>query len=133
MKRINYQQGILAVIAIALLAFTTVSCDNISRKRACKHWSRAVTHQFPNTNWAFEEEVLEFPFDIEDTSQSYDVSVVLLYDTGVVELKDIPLVLTLIAPDGMQSISSSHSAARTVSVRRTSATRSTTTSTPTST
>lgn len=108
MKRINYQQGILALIAVTLLAFTTVSCDRLSKKRASKHWSVATTHQFPNTNWAFEEEVLEFPFNIEDTSRFYDISVILQYDTSAATLRDIPLSLTLSAPDGMKSFSTSH-------------------------
>lgn len=108
MRKINFQHGLLTVIAVALLAFTMSSCDNMSKKRACKHWSKAITHQFPNTNWAFEEEVLEFPFDIEDTSRFYDISVILQYDTSVATLRDIPLSLTLSAPDGMKSFCTSH-------------------------
>ena len=108
MKRINYQHGLWVLLTVGLLALTLASCDGIAKKRASKHWSKAVTHEFPNTNWAFEEEVLDFSFDIEDTSRFYDVSVVLEYDTSVVTLKDIPLSLTLSAPDGMKSFSSSH-------------------------
>ncbi|MBP5495940.1 MAG: hypothetical protein J6X98_02075 [Bacteroidales bacterium] len=108
MKRINYQQGILAIIAVMLFAFTTVSCNRTSKNRVCKHWSIETVHSFPNTNWAFEEEVLDFPFEIKDTTRSYDVSVILRYDTSVVTLTDIPLSLTLSAPDGMKSFSASH-------------------------
>ena len=108
MKRINYQQGILAVIAVILVAFTTVSCNRTSKDRVSKHWSIETVHSFPNTNWAFEEEVLDFNFDIEDTATYFDVALSLLYDTAAVTLKDIPLTLTLTAPDGMQSIAASH-------------------------
>lgn len=108
MKRITYQQGILAVIAVILIAFTTVSCNRTSKNRVCKHWSIETVHSFPNTNWAFEEEVLDFPFEIKDTTRSYDVSVILRYDTSVVTLTDIPLSFTLSAPDGMKSFSASH-------------------------
>lgn len=98
----------MAVIAILLMASTMTSCDSISKKRASRHWSESVTHPFPNTNWAFEEEVLEFPFNIEDTTQFYDVSLSLLFDSSVVTLTDIPLSLTLNTPDGMQAMSKSH-------------------------
>ncbi len=108
MRKINYQQGFMAVMAAVLVTLMFVSCDGISKKRASRNWSKEVVHEFPNSNWAFEEEVLEFPFDIEDTTQSYDVAVVLVYDTTVATLQDIPLSLTLSAPDGMKSFSTSH-------------------------
>lgn len=98
----------MAIIAVMLFAFTTVSCNRTSKNRVCKHWSIETVHSFPNTNWAFEEEVLDFPFEIKDTTRSYDVSVILRYDTSVVTLTDIPLSLTLSAPDGMKSFSASH-------------------------
>ena len=108
MRKIRLQQGFWTLVAVLVLASVTISCDSLSKKRACDHWSREVVHNFPNTNWAFEEEVLNFDFDIEDTTRNYEVSVVLVYDTNVVTLKDIPLSLILKMPDGMQSISQSH-------------------------
>lgn len=108
MKRINFQHGLWATVAVVLLAFTMFSCDSIAKKRADKHWSVSSTHDFPNTNWAFEEEVLDFPFEVADTSRYYDVSLTLVYDTATVNLRDIPLTLMLTTPDGMQSIASSH-------------------------
>jgi hypothetical protein len=93
------------VMVVLLLASVVTSCDSISKKN--KQWSVEKTHQFPNSNWAFEEEVLDFDFDIEDTTQYYEVSVALVYDTNVTTLKDIPLSLTLKTPDGMQSVSKS--------------------------
>ena len=107
MKR-NFIRGFWMVVVAVLLTSTLFSCDSIKRKGVSKHWSKEVTHTFPNTNWAFEEEVLNFDFDIEDTTQRYEVSVTLLYDTAVATLKDIPLALTLSTPDGMKSYANSH-------------------------
>ena len=108
MGKIIFRHGFWAVIAAVLLTSTLFSCESCSKRHARKNFSITVSHPFPNTNWAFEEEVLDFNFDIEDTAQYYDISLTLLYDTAVTELKDIPLALTLTAPDGMQSISGSH-------------------------
>jgi hypothetical protein len=108
MRKINIQHGLWAIIAVSVLTFTMFSCKPYSKKHVCKNFSIEVNHPFPNTNWAFEEEVLDFPFEIEDTTTLFDISLVLLYDTAVTTLKDIPLSLTLSAPDGMKSFSSSH-------------------------
>lgn len=108
MKKINFQHGFLALVAAVLLTSTLVSCESFSKKHVRKNFSITVNHEFPNTNWAFEEEVLDFKFDIEDTTTYFDIALSLLYDTAVAKLKDIPLTLTLTAPDGMQSISTSH-------------------------
>jgi len=95
------------VVVAVLLTSTLVSCDSLKRKGVGKHWSTEVTHTFPNTNWAFEEEVLEFNFDIEDTTKNYDVSLSLCYDSSVVTLRTIPLSIILSSPDGMKSIAAS--------------------------
>ena len=90
MKKIFYQQFFLVVAA------------------ANRSWLSEVTHEFPNSNWAFEEEVLDFDFEIKDTTKHYDVVVSLIYDTAVATLTDIPLSFTLSTPDGMKSFSTSH-------------------------
>jgi len=108
MRKINFQHGLWAIIAVSVLAFTMFSCKPYSKKHVRKNFSIEVTHPFQNTNWAFEEEVLDFSFDIEDTTTLFDISLVLLYDTVVNTLKDIPLSLTLSTPDGMKSFSTSH-------------------------
>ncbi len=108
MRKINFQHGVWAIIAVSVLAFTMFSCKPYSKKHVRKNFSIEVTHPFQNTNWAFEEEVLDFSFDIEDTTTLFDISLVLLYDTVVNTLKDIPLSLTLSTPDGMKSFSQSH-------------------------
>ena len=106
MKKKIYQQGIMTVIAAILLTFTLASCHNGNRTN--RDWVSEKTHEFVNTNWAFEEEVLDFTFDIEDTTKRYDVVVSLVYDTTIATLLDIPLSLTLSTPDGMKSFSTSH-------------------------
>lgn len=106
MKKIFYQQFFLVVAAALLTTFTMVSCNN--GNRANRNWLAENTHAFPNTNWAFEEEVLDFDFDIKDTTKRYDVLVSLVYDTAVATLQDIPLSFTLSTPDGMKSFSTSH-------------------------
>ena len=107
MKKINFQHGFLAIIAAVLLISTLVSCEPYSKKHACKNFSIEVTRNFENTNWAFEQEVLEYSFDIEDTATYFDIALSLVYDTAVVTLKEIPLTLTLTSPDGMKSIATS--------------------------
>ena len=107
MRKINFARGFWTVVVAVLLTSTLVSCDSFKRKGVNKNWSMEVSHPFPNTNWAFEEEVLDFDFEIKDTTKYYDVTVSLLYDTSIVALRVIPLTLTLTSPDGMQSIASS--------------------------
>ena len=96
------------MVAAVLLTSMLFSCEPYSKKHVCKNFSIEVTREFPNTNWAFEQEVLDFNFDIEYTTKAYDIAVTLLYDTVVNVLKDIPLSLTLSTPDGMKSYSTSH-------------------------
>ena len=88
MKKINFKHGFCAVVAAFLLISTLVSCEPHSKKHVCKNFSITVMHEFPNTNWAFEEEVLDFSFDIEDTNTLFDISLMLVYDTVVNTLKD---------------------------------------------
>ncbi len=108
MKKMNFQRGFWTMAVALLLLAGAVSCGKVSKNRVSRNWSVEVPHEFPNTNWAFEEEVLDFDFEIKDTTQRYEVSVTLLYDTAVATLKDIPLALTLSTPDGMKSFANSH-------------------------
>jgi hypothetical protein len=101
------KHGFLAVVTAVLLTSMLVSCESYSKKHVCKNFSIEVTREFENTNWAFEQEVMDFKFDIEDTATYFDIALSLVYDTSVVTLKEIPLTLTLTSPDGMQSIAAS--------------------------
>ena len=83
MRKINFQHGFWTVVAAVLLTSMLFSCEPYSKKHVCKNFSIEVTREFPNTNWAFEQEVLDFNFDIEDTTKAYDIAVTLLYDTVV--------------------------------------------------
>lgn len=107
MKKIGFQRRICAAFTAVFLLFSIAACDSLSNRRGGND-IQEVRHEFPNTNWAFEEEVLDFNFTIEDTAKYYDVSVALVYDTTVAALPDIPLSLTLSTPDGMKSFSTSH-------------------------
>ena len=107
MTKINFKHGFLALVAAVLLVSTLVSCEPHSRKHVCKNFTITVPREFPNTNWAFEQEVMDFDFDIEDTATYFDIALNLLYDSSVVTLKEIPLTLTLTSPDGMKAIATS--------------------------
>ena len=86
MKKMNFQRGFWTMAVALLLLAGAVSCGKVSKNRVSRNWSVEVPHEFPNTNWAFEEEVLNFDFEIKDTTQRYEVSVTLLYDTAVATL-----------------------------------------------
>lgn len=107
MKKINFKHGFWAVAVAVLLTSTLVSCRPYSKSHVRKNFSISVSQEFPNTNWAFEQEVMEFNFDIEDTATYFDIALSLLYDSSVVTLKEIPLTLTLTSPDGMKSVATS--------------------------
>lgn len=106
MKLKFYQQFFAKCVFVAILAIFAMSCNNFSNKNS-KSKVITQTHEFPNTNWAFEEEVLNFDFDIVDTTKDYQIALNLKYDTAVVTLKNIPISITLKTPDGMQSIAAS--------------------------
>lgn len=103
--KFRFYQPFITILILAILCLSVVSCDSTNRKNSKEI---AVSHVFPNDNWAFEEEVLEFDFDISDTTKNYSVSLALTYDTAVAILRDIPLSVTLNTPDGMQSVAKSH-------------------------
>ena len=106
MKKIHYQPSLCAAFTAILLIFSIASCDSLTNKRNGKD-TQEVRHEFANSNWAFEEEVLDFDFNIEDTTKFYDVSLELVYDTATATLQEIPLSLTLSTPDGMKSFATS--------------------------
>lgn len=106
MKLKFYQQFFAKCVIVSVIAICAVSCNNFSNKHS-KSKVMIQTHEFPNTNWAFEEEVLNFDFDIADTTRDYQIALNLKYDTAVVTLKNIPISITLKTPDGMQSIAAS--------------------------
>lgn len=62
-----------------------------------------VVHEFPSSNWTFDEQVIDLDFNVEDTTTNYRIEFVLNYDSAMNVLPELPLNITLIAPDGMES------------------------------
>lgn len=101
----NTIRSLLFIIATLIAVFSLlISCDS---KKAGKDKEIVVSHEFPDWNWAFEEEELTFEFPISDTTKEYQIALLLKYDTAVATLKNIPLYITLNTPDGMRSVVSS--------------------------
>lgn len=93
-----------------LLFVITLSCCFITSCNKAKH-SRTepivITHEFTNANWTFDEQVINMDFTITDTTKPYRIEFYLTYDTTLNELTEIPVNVTLTAPDGMESFVSS--------------------------
>lgn len=75
-------------------------CRHIGNKQAA---DITVTYTFPDGNWTFDEQVLNFNFDITDTSQYYSIGFVLNYDSTINVLASLPLNITLVYPDKMET------------------------------
>lgn len=103
----RFYQHIAFFLALSITTALAVSCDNAPGRSKSKN-AIEVAHQFPNGNWAFEEEVVAFDFTISDTSRDYRVALSLKYDTAVAVLRIIPLSVTFQTPDGMQSVAASN-------------------------
>ncbi len=96
----NYK--LLSVVIFSFLcSIVAISCHNTPLKKADTDIS--VLHEFPNTNWAFEEQVLIFPFENPDTTAEYQIGFLLTYDKESVQMDQIPVTVTMVAPDGMES------------------------------
>lgn len=106
MKSRTYQQ--IALIALIALFISTLSVSCGSKSKHIPKEDITLEHIFPNTNWAFEEEVLDFGFDIIDTTQPYRIEFVLSYDSTVNTIDKLPVTLALTAPDGMESVVTSN-------------------------
>lgn len=63
----------------------------------------SVTRTFANANWTFEEQVMDMPFTITDTTKDYSIEFVLNYDTARIELDQLPVTVTLRFPDGQET------------------------------
>lgn len=102
MKIRNYQH--LAFIAFVLtVCMLFSSCHNTPSQKT----DIVVDHPFTACNWSYEQQVLDFDFDIVDTTRPYRIEFVLSYDTTLNELTEVPVNVTIIAPDGMESFVSS--------------------------
>ncbi|MBR4135655.1 MAG: hypothetical protein IKU03_04495 [Bacteroidales bacterium] len=97
----NNHKILLTLIALTTLCLITNSCQKGTLKK--ERNQTTVAHSFPNTNWAFEEQVLDFDFENPDSTANYQISFLLNYDANTVTMDEIPITATLIAPNGMES------------------------------
>ena len=95
------QNFILLAALLVIFCITATSCKNGVFSKKVKEIT--VAHTFPNTNWAFEEQVLTFDFDNPDTTANYQISFILNYDPQTITMEEIPVTVTLTAPNGMES------------------------------
>lgn len=107
MKNTTYQQIALTAFIVLCISILMTSCHKINRKDLQKE-PIEIVHTFPNTNWAFEEEVLDFGFDIKDTVHAYRIEFVLNYDSAANNIDKLPLTIALSTPDGSESVVSSN-------------------------
>lgn len=103
MKKRFYQQFSLILLITITVSILFSGCHRHERQRE----TIKVEHQFPNTNWTFEEQVLHFGFDNIDTVSDFRIEFYLKYDTTLVATEDIPVNVTITAPDGMETFVSS--------------------------
>ena len=89
------------IILIVICCITTISCNRTQFGK--KAQDTIVTHEFPNTNWAFEERVLTFGFDNSDSTANYQIGFILNYDKQHVTMDEVPITVTLETPDGMET------------------------------
>ncbi|MBQ4440663.1 MAG: hypothetical protein II899_00955 [Bacteroidales bacterium] len=99
MKKRIYQHFIVIALIILTISAIGTSCHRAPRQKE----PIKVTHEFPNGNWTFEEQVIQYGFDNIDTISEYSIEFYLKYDTTVVVDETIPVNITLTAPDGMES------------------------------
>ena len=104
MKNRIYQQIFTVLILSGISFLTLVSCN----KKHNQKEPIVVNQEFASQNWTFDNQVMFFDFDITDTSKAYRIEFLLTYDSSMVELEEIPVVATLIYPDGMETVSSSN-------------------------
>lgn len=97
-------QHLLAIATIALcISILASSCH---RKNVQKE-DIVVKHEFPQSNWTFEEQVLNLDFNVIDTTKFYRIEFYLNYDSEINQVEEFPLNVTIIAPDGMETFVSS--------------------------
>lgn len=103
MKNRTYQQ----IIVFAIITLSISLLFSCNKHKVVQKEDIVVTHSFPACNWTFEEQVLDLDFDIVDTARPYRVEFYLNYDTTLNELTEVPVNITITAPDGMETFVSS--------------------------
>lgn len=100
MKKNNVKHLFLYAFIILVSSVLTIGCQSKKDKTADEI---SVLHNFPNTNWTFDEQVLDMPFHITDTTKDYRIEFVLNYDSTTNVLEELPVTITLIYPDGQET------------------------------
>ena len=103
MKKRFYQQFSLILLITISVSILISGCRRPERQRE----TIKVEHAFPGSNWTFEEQVLHFGFDNIDTVSDFRIEFYLKYDTTLVATEEIPVNVTITAPDGMETFVSS--------------------------
>jgi len=103
MKFKTYQHLFTLTLIALCLSTLTISCSSKNKQKE----DIVVVHQFPNSNWTFEEQVLNLDFNIIDTSKFYRIEFYLNYDSEVNQVEEFPLNVTIVSPDGMETFVSS--------------------------
>lgn len=100
MKKHNAKHLFLYAVIILISSILVIGCQNRKNKNAVEI---SVMHNFPNTNWTYDEQVLDMPFNITDTTKDYRIEFVLNYDSTTNVLEELPVTITLIYPDGQET------------------------------
>ncbi len=101
-KRIYQHFHLIAILLLSFILFT-----GCSEKKSAQKENIIVIHEFPATNWTFEEQVIKMKFDITDTTRPYRIEYYVTYDTSLNTLSEVPVNISLTAPDGMETFVSS--------------------------
>lgn len=99
MKNTRFQHFPLISILFLSLTILVTGCNNSNKNME----SISVTRNFANSNWNFEEQVMDMPFTITDTTKDYSIEFVLNYDTARIEVEQLPVTVTLRFPDGQET------------------------------
>ena len=97
----NTRIQLFPLISILLFSFVILvsGCHNSDKNME----TISVTRNFANSNWTFEEQVMDMPFTITDTTKDYSIEFVLNYDTARIEIEQLPVTVTLRFPDGQET------------------------------
>lgn len=89
-------------LPICIILIISLPCTSCHKKDPTRH-EIVVEHHFADGNWTFEDEVIDFPFEIADTAATYRIEFDIMYDSTVNVLSNLPVTITLVAPDGMNT------------------------------
>ena len=99
MKSNGSKHLLFYVITLFIISILATGCNNDNKQVE----AISVTRTFANANWTFEEQVMDMPFSITDTTKDYSIEFVLNYDTARIELEQLPVTVTLRFPDGQET------------------------------